>query len=88
MRVAGEVEFLDDSALKARLIEERPFLKAIVKGPEDSALVRKTKIFMLRLNKRTIFTRVKLVASHPAAGGYCYENRSVHLPIFIIMGGP
>jgi pyridoxamine 5'-phosphate oxidase len=39
MRVAGEVEFLDDAKLRARLIEERPFLKHLVKGPEDPALV-------------------------------------------------
>jgi uncharacterized pyridoxamine 5'-phosphate oxidase family protein len=39
MRVAGTVEFLDDADLRARLLEERPFLKAIVKGPEDPALV-------------------------------------------------
>jgi uncharacterized pyridoxamine 5'-phosphate oxidase family protein len=29
MRVAGEVEFLDDVALRARLLEERPWLKDI-----------------------------------------------------------
>ena len=40
MRVAGEVEFLDDIALKTRLLEERPFLKAIVRsGAEDPLLV-------------------------------------------------
>jgi len=38
MRVAGEAEFLDDPALRLRLIEERPFLKAIVKGPDDPLL--------------------------------------------------
>ena len=39
MRVAGKVEFLEDFELKARLIEERPFLKQIVKGPADPLLV-------------------------------------------------
>lgn len=39
MRVAGKVEFLDDPKLKARLMEERPFLKALVIGPDDPALV-------------------------------------------------
>jgi len=40
MRVAGEVEFLDDIALKTRLLEERPFLKVIVRsGAEDPLLV-------------------------------------------------
>ena len=40
MRVAGKVEFLDDITLKTRLLEERPFLKAIATGgPEDPLLV-------------------------------------------------
>jgi len=40
MRVAGEVERIDDIALKTRLLEERPFLKAIVRGgAEDPLLV-------------------------------------------------
>ena len=39
MRVAGEVEFLDDINLKRRLLEERPFLKAMGIGPEDPLLV-------------------------------------------------
>jgi uncharacterized pyridoxamine 5'-phosphate oxidase family protein len=38
MRVTGKVEFVDDARLKARLLEERPFLKAIVKGPSDPML--------------------------------------------------
>ncbi len=32
LRVAGEVEFLDDTALRAKLLEERPFLKDIEKN--------------------------------------------------------
>ncbi len=40
MRVAEDVVFLDDIALKTRLLEERPFLKAIAtEGPEDPLLV-------------------------------------------------
>lgn len=39
MRVTGTVEFLDDSAMRARLMEERTFLKAIAKGPDDPLLV-------------------------------------------------
>ncbi|MGB7000481.1 MAG: pyridoxamine 5'-phosphate oxidase family protein [Halobacteriota archaeon] len=40
MRVAGEVERIDDIALKTRLLEERSFLKAIATGgPEDPLLV-------------------------------------------------
>ena len=36
MRVAGEVELMDDMGLRARLYEEKPRLKAQgVKGPED-----------------------------------------------------
>ncbi len=38
MRLAGEVEFLDNPELRARLLDERPFLKAIVKGPDDPTL--------------------------------------------------
>jgi pyridoxamine 5'-phosphate oxidase len=38
MRVAGEVEFLDDTNLCARLLEERPFLKALMKSPSDPVL--------------------------------------------------
>ena len=39
MRVTGEVEFLDDIDLRTRLLEDRPFLKAFIKGPEDPLLV-------------------------------------------------
>jgi uncharacterized pyridoxamine 5'-phosphate oxidase family protein len=38
MRVTGEVEFLDNSKLRARLLEERPFLKAYMKSPDDPLL--------------------------------------------------
>lgn len=38
MRVAGEVEFLDDAGLRARLLGERPFLKALMKSPGDPVL--------------------------------------------------
>ncbi|OPY50985.1 MAG: Pyridoxamine 5'-phosphate oxidase [Methanosaeta sp. PtaU1.Bin112] len=38
MRVSGRVEFLDDAGLRARLLEERPFLRAIVNGPKDPLL--------------------------------------------------
>lgn len=39
MRVTGEVEFLDDIDLRTRLLEDRPFLKAFIEGPEDPLLV-------------------------------------------------
>ena len=40
MRVAGEVEFLNDLSLKKRILEERPFLKSIgIDKPEDPILV-------------------------------------------------
>ncbi len=38
MRLAGEVEFLDNSDLRARLLEDRPFLKAFSKGPNNPLL--------------------------------------------------
>jgi uncharacterized pyridoxamine 5'-phosphate oxidase family protein len=39
MRVAGEVEFLDDVTLKTRLLEERPFIKDMgIVTPEDTRL--------------------------------------------------
>jgi len=38
MRVTGEVEFLDNARLRARLLEERPFLKALMKSPSDPVL--------------------------------------------------
>jgi pyridoxamine 5'-phosphate oxidase len=33
--VTGEVEFLDNPKLRSRLLEERPFLKALMKSPSD-----------------------------------------------------
>jgi pyridoxamine 5'-phosphate oxidase len=38
MRLTGEVEFLDYSKLRARLLEERPFLKSLMKSPSDPVL--------------------------------------------------
>jgi pyridoxamine 5'-phosphate oxidase len=39
MRVAGKVEFLEDRALKAKVLEDRPFLKNMgISGPEDPRL--------------------------------------------------
>lgn len=40
MRVSGEVEFIDDIALRTRVLEERPFLKGLgITKPEDPLLV-------------------------------------------------
>ena len=40
LRVAGEIEFIDDIALKTRVLEERPFLKGLgITKPEDPLLV-------------------------------------------------
>jgi len=39
MRATGKVEFLDDPGLKARIYNERPYLKNIVKGPDDPLFV-------------------------------------------------
>lgn len=39
LRVAGETEFLDDAALKAKVLEDRPFLKNMgMETPEDPRL--------------------------------------------------
>ena len=45
MRLAGKVEFIDDLNLKARLLEERPFLKAIGTGKPDNPLLAVFKIY-------------------------------------------
>jgi len=40
LRVSGEVEFVDDIQLKARVLEERPYLKKTgIEGPEDPQLI-------------------------------------------------
>jgi uncharacterized pyridoxamine 5'-phosphate oxidase family protein len=40
MRVTGKVEFVDDLALKNKVLADRAFLKAVgIKGPEDPLLV-------------------------------------------------
>lgn len=39
LRVTGEVEFLNDPALKARLLDERPFLLAIGAGSPENQLL-------------------------------------------------
>ena len=38
MRVTGEVEFLDNPKIRDRLLEERPFLRALMKSPNDTVL--------------------------------------------------
>ena len=55
MRVAGEVEFIDDIALKARVLEDRPFLKEEygVKSPEDPMLV----VFRIHTGEAFFWTR-------------------------------
>jgi pyridoxamine 5'-phosphate oxidase len=45
MRLAGKVKFLDDLTLKTRLLEERPFLKAIGTGKPDDPLFAVFKIY-------------------------------------------
>jgi uncharacterized pyridoxamine 5'-phosphate oxidase family protein len=49
LRIKGEVEFLDDTALRARVLEDRPFLKELVTGPEDKSL------FVFRISKGEAF---------------------------------
>lgn len=38
LRIAGEVEFINDIKLKTKLLEDWPFLKTFVSGPEDPML--------------------------------------------------
>ena len=45
MRLSGKVKFMDDIALKARLLEERPFLKAIGTGKPDDPLLSVFRIY-------------------------------------------
>lgn len=45
MRLAGKVKFIDDLKLKARLLEERPFLKAIGTGKPDDPMLAVFKIY-------------------------------------------
>ncbi len=45
MRVTGKARFLDDIALKTRLLEERPFLKAIGIGKPDDPLLAVFQIY-------------------------------------------
>jgi pyridoxamine 5'-phosphate oxidase len=45
MRLAGKVKFLDDVKLKSRLLEERPFLKAIGTGKPDDPMLAVFKIY-------------------------------------------
>ena len=53
MRVAGEVEFLDDLKLKARLLEERPFLREMgVSTPDNPALA----VFRIRTGEAYFWT--------------------------------
>jgi pyridoxamine 5'-phosphate oxidase len=40
MRVTGKVQFVNDLALRTKVLADRPFLKALgIKGPEDPLLV-------------------------------------------------
>ena len=39
MRTAGKAVFLDDIELKKKLLDELPYMKTIIKGPEDPELV-------------------------------------------------
>jgi pyridoxamine 5'-phosphate oxidase len=38
MRTAGKAVFLDDIELKKKLLDELPYMKTIIKGPEDPEL--------------------------------------------------
>ncbi len=45
MRVSGKVKFVDDLKLKARLLEERPFLKALGTGKPDDPMLAVFRIY-------------------------------------------
>lgn len=45
LNMAGKVKFLDDIALKARLLEERPFLKGTGTGKPDDPLLAVFQIY-------------------------------------------
>ncbi|MFH1259952.1 MAG: pyridoxamine 5'-phosphate oxidase family protein [Elusimicrobiota bacterium] len=38
LRVAGKVKFIEDTQVKVRLLEERPFLQEMAGGPDDPKL--------------------------------------------------
>jgi pyridoxamine 5'-phosphate oxidase len=53
MRVSGEIEFVTDLDLKAKLIEERPFFKAIgIEKPDDPLFV----LFRIRKGEAFFWT--------------------------------
>jgi pyridoxamine 5'-phosphate oxidase len=53
LRVAGEVQFLDDAALKKKVLEDRPFLKDMgLKSPDDPRLA----IFKIHNGKAFFWT--------------------------------
>jgi pyridoxamine 5'-phosphate oxidase len=39
MRITGKTEFVTDKALRTKIMEERAYLKHILKGPDDPLLV-------------------------------------------------
>ncbi len=45
MRVSGKVKFVDDLKLRARLLEERPFLKAMGIGKPDDPMLAVFRIY-------------------------------------------
>ena len=45
MKVAGKAKFLDDLALKSRLLEERPFLEEIGTGKPENPLLAVFQIY-------------------------------------------
>jgi pyridoxamine 5'-phosphate oxidase len=53
LRVTGEVEFIDDTAIRRRFFEARTFLKGLgIKGPEDPRLV----VFAIRRGEAFFWT--------------------------------
>jgi len=53
LRISGKIEFLDDRALKVKVLEDRPFLKNVgMTGPEDPRLA----IFRLHTGEAFFWT--------------------------------
>lgn len=54
LRVAGEVQFIDDVALRKKVLEDRPFLKNMgIESPDDPRLV----IFRIHTGEAFFWTR-------------------------------
>ena len=62
MRVRGQVEFLNERPLKERLLNDRPFLKAIVQGNPDDPLLS---VFRVCTGEITFWTMADNLKPNP-----------------------